>query len=383
MNAIVAPADNASIAASISPLRVIVHEAYVLLVRSVTIGDTALQQGCVLRLDDAITSLQQAIAHRATAAGAEIHLFWQEQTPSARKSMYLRRTGTISSYQLSAPFDHLYAEVTLPDSGPSTLASWLRGGIVFGAVLLIITFIGVERGISSALAFSRRRHDFVAAVTHELKTPLTAIRMQADMLQQGMIADPAQQHTYHQSIQHEAERLSRLVGNVLDLARIEQGTYRAQTQVGNPRAVLDEAINLVQPMADQHGLLFVVNVADHLPAVRFDRDGLVQVLVNILDNAIKFSGPMNHKPEIHIDVQPDTSGIVLSVRDFGPGIPTAQLSKVFESFYRGERELTRTTKGTGIGLALVHGLLKAMHATIQASNHPDGGCQMTVRLAAV
>jgi signal transduction histidine kinase len=139
---------------------------------------------------------------------------------------------------------------------------------------------------------------------------------------------------------------------------------------------------VLEPHAHRHGFTLDVTVADGLPPVLVDPDALSQVLVNLMDNAVKFSAKSEHK---HIEIEAATGeeGVVLSIRDHGPGVPDRQLSRIFQPFFRGERELTRKTKGTGIGLALVAGLIVEMGGRIAASNHPGGGLQVRVSLPVV
>ncbi len=124
-----------------------------------------------------------------------------------------------------------------------------------------------------------------------------------------------------------------------------------------------------------------MDVAEGLPSVSFDRDALQQVLINLVDNALKFAKNADQKV-VTVACLREGDDIVLRVRDRGPGVPTVQVGRVFQPFFRGERELTRRTKGTGIGLALVKGLVEQMGGRVQARNHPSGGFEVSIALAA-
>jgi signal transduction histidine kinase len=254
--------------------------------------------------------------------------------------------------------------------------------IVLSALLLALCGLGgvvLYRMVSVRLEYAARRGDFVAAVSHELKTPLTSIRMMAEILRDGMVSDEARRQQYYQTITAEAERLSRLIGNVLTLARLERGAPSPERVVGDAGEVLRQAAEVLGPHAREMGFTLEVRVPPDLPPVLMDPDALLQVLVNLLDNALKFSAEAEDK-RVLIEAHAEGAGVCITVRDHGPGVPPRQLRRIFEPFFRGERELTRRTRGTGIGLALVEGLVARMGGRIQAQNHPEGGLEVSVGL---
>jgi signal transduction histidine kinase len=228
--------------------------------------------------------------------------------------------------------------------------------------------------------YAERRSNFAAAVTHELKTPLTAIRMYAEMLRDGLVSGEAKREEYYATITDESERLSRLVDNVLEFSKLEGGRRELQISVGHVGPVLEEAAEKLRAHAAREGFAIDVAVEPDLPVVRFDRDALLQVLFNLVDNAMKYARTSDTKRvEILAARDAKGGGVCVSVRDFGPGVPPGLQSRIFEPFYRGESELTRTTKGTGIGLALVKELAERMGAAVSGANASDGGFR--VRLA--
>jgi len=286
-------------------------------------------------------------------------------------------------HRCTVPFGDLQATVglrALPGAVPGARRTvWWLGG-----ALLAATVVGVwalASMLATALAFSQRRQDFVAAVSHELKTPLTAIRLHAEMLRDGLAPDQAKQHQYHATIVAESERLTRLIGNVLELAHLERDDRPVQLEVGDPLTVVRDVVRIVEPHAISHGFTLSVTGDAAAAAARFDRDALLQVVMNVVDNAIKFSRTATERRiELQYNAGPD--GPTITIRDHGPGVPVADLRKIFEPFWRGERELTRTTTGTGIGLSLVHGLVRRMGGRVSARNHPQGGFEISIALAA-
>jgi signal transduction histidine kinase len=234
-----------------------------------------------------------------------------------------------------------------------------------------------------AMAFAERRSNFVAAVTHELKTPVTAIRLYGEMLRDDLVPSEEKRREYYRTITAESERLARLVDDVLELARIEKGARPMQLSAGALGPAVEEAVELLRPQAERAGFALRSSVEPGLPCVRFDRDALLQVLGNLVDNAIKYA---QHAREREIDVacrrSPSAARgwVELAVRDRGPGVASRQLPLLFEPFHRGEDERVRTTRGTGLGLALVQRLVERMGGRVEGRNAPGGGFEVRIAL---
>jgi signal transduction histidine kinase len=231
--------------------------------------------------------------------------------------------------------------------------------------------------VSVVIGFAERRSNFVAAVSHELKTPLTAIRMYGEMLRDGMVSSEAKRAEYYRHITVESERLSRLINNVLEFSRLEQGRREVALVSGPLTPVVCEVAELLRPHVEGQGFELRLEVAAELPAVRFERDALMQVLWNLVDNAVKYARDASPRC-ILLRGWHDGGGVYVAVRDHGPGVPPRHLGKIFEPFYRGERELTRRSKGSGLGLALVRGLVERMGARVTGRNLPDGGFEVEI-----
>jgi len=257
--------------------------------------------------------------------------------------------------------------------------------IIWSALVLAIVLVGgclmLLRLGQRQLALARQQQDFVSAVSHELKTPLTSIRMYGEMLREGW-ADEAKRKTYYDFIFHEAERLTRLINNVLQLARMSRNE-----QVGNlgSMAVGDAMAELkprLESQLEPSGFELVISGEAEVDVVRIeiDIDWFLQIFINLVDNAIKFSANGDQR-QIEVRYQQMQDGkIQFSVRDYGPGIDPDQMKKIFKLFYRSENELTRETVGTGIGLALVQQLASAMDAEIDVVNC-DPGAEFRIRFA--
>jgi signal transduction histidine kinase len=258
----------------------------------------------------------------------------------------------------------------------SNASIYLLAGLL--GVVTLAGLAAIHRMTSVVVHFAERRSNFVAAVSHELKTPLTAIRMYAEMLRDGLVASEQKRDDYHRAISDESERLSRLIDNVLEFSRLEQGGREMRLVVGSPGDALRDMAERLRPHVEREGFTLDIEIEAELPAVRFDRDALVQVVFNLVDNALKYAAPAENKEIVLGCARGEDGRVVVSVRDHGPGVPRRELRRIFESFYRIEDELTRSAKGSGIGLALVRELGEAMGAIVRGDNAPGGGLRVAL-----
>jgi signal transduction histidine kinase len=282
-------------------------------------------------------------------------------------------------HRFAEPFDALTAQLALSPL-PGFGATWIVALATLLVVAVVVGLVALYRMVAVAVGFAERRSNFVAAVTHELKTPLTAIRMYGEMLRDGIVPSEAKRDEYHRHITAESERLSRLIDNVLEFSRLERNARPMELVAGSIGPVLAEAAAMLRPHVEHGGLSLRVAVDDDLPPVRFERDALLQIVVNLVDNAVKYAGARGPGEIVLTASRIDGGRVALRVRDHGPGVPREHLGRVFEPFHRGEQELTRRTKGTGLGLALVRSLTEAMGGRVMGRNAADGGFEVEVLL---
>jgi len=275
--------------------------------------------------------------------------------------------------RLSAPLGRLELIFSIQRLPPGPGASVLAWVTLVLAVVFAGGFISLYRMGSSQINLARQQQDFVSAVSHELKSPLTSIRMYGEMLKEGW-ADEEKRQSYYEFIHDESERLSRLISNVLHLAKITRNEPQFDLKQTNVGELMNNIKSKISNQIERAGfqLRFVTDPAAATATIEIDEDCFTQIIINLVDNAIKFSRNAENKV---IEISSHRSGedrILFSVRDYGPGIPKDQMKKIFQLFYRSESELTRETVGTGIGLAIVHQLTLAMDGKVDLINAEPG-----------
>jgi len=352
-------------------------ERHLVLYRSAIIDAATYRQGLVVDADQLVEWLAaQVLAGSELADRVEVMLAPSEETAYNNGGFRYR-------HQFAEPFGSVASLITL-----SPLPE--AGGVSFVYVLSALTLlmgtaglVGIYRMVTVRLAYAERRQNFVSAVSHELKTPLTAIRMYGEMLRDGLVSKEEKRHQYYEVITNESERLTRLVNNVLELSKLERRDRSSSPVAGPLLPVLEEARDVVTPHAAGEGFAIELDVAADLPDAIYDRDALLQVLFNLIDNAVKYSKSAQTR-EILLRARRKDDVVEISVSDRGPGVSEAHLKHVFEPFYRAEAELTRRSRGTGIGLALVRGLIESMGGSVRGENGADGGfvVRLTLPLAA-
>jgi signal transduction histidine kinase len=355
-----------------------IDDGHLILYRSVSIpGKGGFQQGLLLDLDRFADWIEERVVVESGLARYITFDLVRIEELGALSARAQRRF--VYDHRFDEPFDDLGARLSLaslPDTGGSSNI------YIMGLLLLAVSTVGLwamYRRVAVAVHFAERRSNFAAAVSHELKTPLTAIRMYAEMLRDGMVSSDEKRQEYYGTITSEAERLTRLINNVLEFSNLEKRIRKREITLGPIEASLREVIQILEPHAHSKGFTITLDIESNLPPVRFEADALQQILFNLIDNALKYAEDADRK-QIEILARTCEEGVRICVRDHGSGVSQEHRPHLFEPFYRGENELTRRTKGTGIGLALVKGLADEMNAEIHASNATGGGFMVELRL---
>jgi signal transduction histidine kinase len=325
--------------------------------------NSAFQETALSQMSDLLVVLQGNVLSAFTG-----------RSPRGNLSSTRELTGELLyQAQLSDPLSELqlvFSITRLPVGSGGWVIIWLT------IVLVIVFFAGFfamyRLGIGQ-IKLLNQQQDFVSAVSHELKTPLTSIRMYGEMLQAGWV-DESRKQSYYDFILDESERLTRLINNVLQLAKLTRNDKPPHLKWLTVAELMDGIQSKVSSQIMRAGFELTLSCDQEAAQakIKVNPDSLIQIMINLVDNAIKFSAKADKKV-IELSCHLLTSGSVqFKVRDFGPGIAKDQMKKIFKLFYRSENELTRETIGTGIGLALAHQMTMNMNGKIDVVNVRPG-----------
>jgi signal transduction histidine kinase len=263
------------------------------------------------------------------------------------------------------------------DAGDLRLQRLFYGGAL--TLVLGVTLFGaflLWRDVRRELRLAELRSQFVSSVSHELKTPLTAIRMFAETLRLGR-ADGTTRDEYLDTIVNESERLTRLLNNVLDFSKIEQGRKSYRLEHTSLAEVVRVAARAVAYPLAQHGFVLRLDIDESVPTARVDADALEQAILNLLTNAMKYSGDGR---DIDLRLTRDRDQAIISVRDWGVGIPLHEQTRIFEKFYRVPTPENQRIPGTGLGLTLVDHIARAHDGSVRVESAPGQGSTFSIRV---
>lgn len=255
--------------------------------------------------------------------------------------------------------------------------------IFFGVLLLsilalmLLGVILIVRDINREAETTRQKTEFVHTISHELKTPLTLIRLYGETLQRKGDLDEEERQDCYEIITKESERLTHLINNVLDFSRIEMGRKEFDFKVGDLTAVIDETLEAYRYHLEKKGFAVHKEIAQDLPEMNFDADALASVLINLLSNAMKFS---LHEKEVTVRLFAAEGNAVLQVADKGVGISKAELSKIFHRFYQAENKVISERRGSGLGLTLVKHITEAHHGSVTVESEIGKGSTFSISL---
>jgi signal transduction histidine kinase len=268
---------------------------------------------------------------------------------------------------------------------PELVAAEAREGEEFYRWIIAFSVIGIFAGgfltarvVMREVKLAKLKSGFVSNVTHELKTPLTSIRMFADMLRAGQVTDKTEQRECLDVIGQETDRLSALIQKVLDFGRSESPRPRFRWETDSLAPVVEREVERFRRSTS--GAELQLEIAVNLPAVVHDPDAFSEVVSNLLSNAYKYSPPQDRF--IRVTLGPQRGRVVLAVEDNGPGVNPRERRKIFEQFYRADDLLTREVEGTGLGLSIVRNIVRAHGGRITVEDREGGGSRFSVVLPA-
>jgi signal transduction histidine kinase len=344
----------------------------VVLHRLVSHEGTSVVQGVILDRDYLLGEWIPALVDRHAVAGAEPMVI-EGRSPAA---CALRRPA-------SSILDGV--ELCYSPEAVAAVSHRLRDNLhlqlsALAGLVLIVTLAGVtiNRAARRAEELSTQKSSFVSAVSHELRTPLTTIRMHAEMLRDGLVPE-GKRDRFHGQLVHEAVRLSRLVENVLELSRLEEGRRVIELRSGDLTALVARLVAEQQHLAASRGFTLRGPSAEEPIEISYDEQAISQIVVNLVDNALKYAADAE-PPVIDLLVERRHHEVVLRVLDHGPGIPPSERERVFQRFHRVASERVEHVPGTGIGLALVRELARAHGGDAEVLARAEGGCEVRVTL---
>jgi signal transduction histidine kinase len=314
---------------------------------------------------------------------------WADSIFSAIENTVVDSAGSVGEFTVSSG-EELAGEllgaafpglaVRFAPSADVSDASWdLRRWFYVVALLLVlsVTLFGayfVSHDVRRELRLAETRSRFVSAVSHELKTPLTAIRMFAETLQLRRSSDPETQTEYLETIVNESERLTRLLNNVLDFSKIERGKKEYRRTPEDLADIVNASARAMQYPLEQQQFTLNVDVQEGLPSANVDRDAIEQAILNLLANAMKYSGDSR---VIDLSLVRADGQAVIEVADRGVGIDPAEQSKIFDQFYRVPNE---GIPGTGLGLTLVRHIAAGHGGRVTVESTPGEGTTFAIHL---
>jgi signal transduction histidine kinase len=251
--------------------------------------------------------------------------------------------------------------------------------LILGALSLLMGggMILTYRNVSRELALAKLKSDFVSNVSHELRTPLALIRLYAETLELGRISNPGKHQEYYEIIRKESERLTSLINNILDFSRIEAGKKEYSFCETDVADLVRSTLESYRFEIEHNGFHFEQKIDDNLPPLQVDREAIARSLLNLVNNAVKYSAREKY---LGVYLYHQSGSVNLEVVDHGIGIPEKEQPKIFEKFYRVGDPLVHNTKGSGLGLSLVRHIVRAHGGEVTVESAPGHGSKFIITL---
>lgn len=328
-------------------------------------------------LDRLISSLLHDSKTKASASSLAVGVFDEKQD-----QIYANAPG-IKNYQVKMAFAPVFPNWDLAAAyRVSSIEGVARANFeksllltAFVLCLLLFGIILTLRAASREMSLAAAKSSFVSNVSHELKTPLALIRLYAETLELDRVKDDQQAKEFLRTINGETRRLAQLINNILDFSKIEARRKEYRFVSSDVAEVVEAVLRTYEYQLRNAGFELSTHIDHGLPAVSIDPEAISQALVNLLNNATKYS---KNTKKIEVDVEARDSHIAIEVADHGIGIPRSEQEKIFEKFYRVSTELVHNTKGSGLGLALVKHVVEAHSGKVSVVSEPGKGSRFTI-----
>jgi len=331
--------------------------------------------------------LDEMVSQKSTDQGGNrlAMMIYHMETGGEMKPLAVSAGWGEGKPEVSRKFDDVFVGLTLgiKFQGTSVAAlgqNWVRRSFLILACLSLVIVGGLvltKHIVSKEMALARLKSDFVSNVSHELRTPLALIRLYAETLELGRITTSDKKQEYYRIIRKESERLTALINNILDFSRIEAGHKEyefRQTDIGD---LVRNTLDSYRYQIEQQGFAFEESIDPDLPPVRVDREAIARALVNLVNNALKYSADEKF---LGVKLYRANGAVKLEVIDHGIGITRREQSKIFEKFYRTGDPLVHNTKGSGLGLSLVRHITQAHGGEIAVESTPGKGSKFVLSL---
>ncbi len=291
------------------------------------------------------------------------------------------QNGYLLETNLAPPFSNWKAAIGLKDTNIDALArdSFLHSaGATILVLLLLLGGIALTvRATDREARLAQAKSNFVANVSHELKTPLSLLSLFSEILELGRVKDEEKKIEYYRIIRDESRRLNKMIDNILDFSKIEAGRKTYNFVHCDMAEVIETVLASYRYQISNSGFDLQTNLEPDVPPVLIDRDAMAQAISNLVDNAIKYSRDVK---ELSIATERRGSALSIEIGDRGIGIPRSEQAKVFEKFYRVGNGLVHDVKGSGLGLSLVKHIVEAHHGTVSVESEAGKGTRFTILL---
>ena len=287
---------------------------------------------------------------------------------------------------LSFPFPEYLPQwkLVLSENKPGFIATLFKAGsgiylfiFILIALLMVLGLVFVMYSLNMELRLNKLKSDFISNVSHELKSPLTSIRMMTEMLHHNRVQTEERKSAYYSAMLEESEHLSHLIDNILDFSRMEDDRKKYDFTDLDLDGLILKFLESTKERLAESGFDMRYNCTNQVPLIPADKDAILQVIYNLVDNAIKFSGKSR---QIDISLISKNDELQLCVKDYGIGIPIKDQEKIFDRFYRGTEPQRLGIKGSGIGLTIVKKITEAHKGHLTLESRPGEGSTFTVIL---
>ncbi len=293
-----------------------------------------------------------------------------------------RTDDAFAVIDLPAPFYGWKVHVGFQDEGflarttqQQTLVTLAMGAML--VLLIAVAGILALRQVTRQIHLNKLKNDFIGLVSHELRTPLASMRMLVETLLEGRYRDEETLREYLSMVAGENKRLSRLVENFLTFSRMHRGRSQFKMVEVQTERILQAALAATRPRLESEGVRFTKSIEPDLPTLAGDEDALVTVVINLLENAYKYT---TEDKRIHLDVSVRGDSVIISVEDNGIGIPPRELRHIFKEFYQVDQRLARRSEGSGLGLSINQHIVRAHGGDISVESQEGVGSTFRVRL---